>query len=144
MAELKEQTLQSLRNRQALARAVMKLLRQWNAPQDVMDHYQAQLREITAEIRQRTRAAKEAQGWVKPPPQVAKMKTARMGASAVARSPRPGPPRPSQGSRGRRLGQPLARRWEDSEGLRGRPALWSRAWRLARIDVGSLPVSGQP
>lgn len=88
MPELSEQTIGSLRWRQQLAREVMRLLRKWNAPPDVVDHYRAQLREITAELRQRRRAAREAEGWVKPEPQVARMKVARMGASPPRRAAR--------------------------------------------------------
>ena len=85
MPDLSEQGLPSLRMRQQLARGVMRLLRQWNAPQDVVDHYRSQLKEITAELRARRRAAREAEGWVKPEPQVARMKVARMGTRVPTR-----------------------------------------------------------
>ena len=85
MPDLSEQGFPSLRMRQQLARAVMKLLRQWNAPQDVVDHYREQLKEITAALRARRRAAREAEGWEKPEPQVARMKVARMGTRVPTR-----------------------------------------------------------
>lgn len=86
---LSEMDTGSLRMRQLLGRQIVKLLRtEWaddpRAPA-ALEKYRGQLREITAEIRRRTRKAREAAGIKKPEPRIVKAKTAVLGAKAQRR-----------------------------------------------------------
>jgi len=89
MPELSEMTVQALRARQALGRTILRQIRNvWcddDRAQDAQRHYEQQVKAITAELRRRRRAARQANGEDKPPTQTMRMKVATLGAKAGRR-----------------------------------------------------------
>lgn len=90
MAELSEKSVSELRMRQELGRECIRILRQAErngeeGASGAKEHYEGQLKEITEELRRRTREAREAQGIEKPPTMAIGLKPGQLGARARGR-----------------------------------------------------------